>query len=122
MIHSSSDCKASRHGPCMIYFPLEYGLGKASWADPQLKALGYSSYPDKLQAGIRTMSMIATNEIQIGGTEPVPCALSKVLNEKGVVDHTDRVEPNSEGGRRMAERFVGLIDEFLDNDCERRLK
>jgi len=40
---------------CMIYFPLESGLGQTSCADAQLKALGYNSYPGQLQAAIRAM-------------------------------------------------------------------
>ena len=108
--------------PCMIYFPLEDGLGQTSWADVQLKALGYNSYPNQLQAAIRAMYRIATKKIQIDGTEVVPCALFEVLNGKRVEEYTARVEPNGEGGKKMAERFMDLMESFLDHDIEGRLK
>lgn len=95
---------------CMIYFPLESGLGQESWADMQLKALGYNSYPKQLQAAIRAMYEIATKEIRVEGTQIVPCALHEVLDGKNVGDYTARVEPNEEGGRKMAVRFLELLD------------
>lgn len=101
---------------CMIYFPLETGLGQSSWADHQLKALGYNWYPGQLQAAIRAMYRQATVEIGIEGTEVVPCALHEVLDGKSVGDYTDRVEPNENGGRKMAERFVKLLGGALDLD------
>ncbi|KAF3044102.1 hypothetical protein E8E12_009647 [Didymella heteroderae] len=78
---------------CMIYYPLESGLGQSGWADTQLKALGS-----------------ATQNIQIQGTEVVPCALHEVLDGKTAKDYTARVEPNEEGGRKMADRFVELLE------------
>ena len=99
---------------CMIYFPLEAGLGQTSWADAQLKALGYNTYPEQLQAAIRAMYQIATKEIRIEGTEIVPCALYEVLDGKSVGDYTARVEPNESGGKKMAAKFVELLDEVLE--------
>ena len=98
---------------CMIYFPLEAGLGQTSWADAQLKALGYNSCPGQLQEAIRAMFEIATKSIRIEGTEVVPCALHEVLDGKTVGDYTARVEPSEEGGRKMAVRFVELVDGIL---------
>ncbi|KAH8640366.1 hypothetical protein IG631_03307 [Alternaria alternata] len=98
---------------CMIYFPLESGLGQTSWADAQLKALGYNSYPGQLQAAIRAIYKIATEEIRVDGTEVVPCALHEVLDGKNVSDYTARVEPNESGGKKMAVKFVELLDEIL---------
>jgi hypothetical protein len=98
---------------CMIYFPLEAGIGQTSWADAQLKALGYNTYPGQLQEAIRAMFEIATKRIRIEGTEVVPCALHEVLDGKTVGDYTARVEPSEEGGRKMAVRFVELVDGFL---------
>jgi len=94
---------------CMIYFPLEWALGQESWADPQLKALGYNLYPDQLQTGIRTMYEIATKQIRVEGTEVVPCPLHEVLDGKTAGDYTARVEPNEQGGRKMAQKFVEII-------------
>ncbi|CAO2655005.1 Nn.00g117380.m01.CDS01 [Neocucurbitaria sp. VM-36] len=99
---------------CMIYFPLEAGLGQESWADVQLKALGYNSYPSQLQTAIRAMYEIATKKIKVEGTEIVPCALHEVLDGKDAKDYTARVEPNEEGGRKMAVKFVELFDRLLE--------
>jgi hypothetical protein len=103
---------------CMIYFPLEAVLGQTSWADTQLKALGYNSYPGQLQAAIRAMYEIATKEIRVQGTRVVPCALHEVLDGKTAGDYTARVEPNEEGGRKMAARFCKLVDRVLGDGGE----
>ncbi|KAL5116493.1 hypothetical protein ACEQ8H_005614 [Pleosporales sp. CAS-2024a] len=99
---------------CMIYFPLEAEFKQKSWANLQLKALGYNWYPGQLQTAIRAMYDIATKEIKVEGIEVVPCALHEVLNGKNAGDYTDRVEPNEEGGRKMAVKFVELLDGLLD--------
>jgi hypothetical protein len=99
---------------CMIYFPLEAQFKQKSWAETQLKALGYNSFPGQLQTAIRAMYEIATKEIKVEGTSIVPCALHEVLDGKSAGDYTARVEPNDEGGRKMAVRFVELLDGILD--------
>ncbi|KAI8942852.1 hypothetical protein NX059_000892 [Plenodomus lindquistii] len=96
---------------CMIYYPLESGLGQKSWADRQLSALGYDRWPERLQAGIRAMYRQATMEIKVDGVDIVPCALYEVMNGKVGGDYTDRVEPNEEGGRKMAEMFGAILQE-----------
>ncbi|KAF1928068.1 uncharacterized protein M421DRAFT_421255 [Didymella exigua CBS 183.55] len=105
---------------CMIYFPLESGHGQSSWADMQLKALGYNTWPEQLQTAIVTLYKTATQNIKIQGTEVVPCALNEVLDGKLAEDYTARVEPNEEGGRKMAQKFVELLKtiwpEFLTED------
>ncbi|OAL54573.1 hypothetical protein IQ07DRAFT_558799 [Pyrenochaeta sp. DS3sAY3a] len=103
---------------CMIYFPLEAGLGQQSWADVQLKALGYNSYPGQLQTAIRAMYRCATGRIAVEGTRVVPCALYEVLDGKGAGDYTARVEPNEEGGRKMAVRFVELVEGIIGERVE----
>jgi hypothetical protein len=90
---------------CMIYFPLESGLGQSSWADTQLKALGYNMWPGQLQTAIRTLYRTATQNITIPGTVVIPCALHEVLDGKSAKDYTARVEPNEEGGKKMANEF-----------------
>jgi hypothetical protein len=100
---------------CMIYFPLEAQFGQKSWAEMQLKALGYNSFPGQLQAAIRAMYETATKKIKLEGTEIVPCALHEVLSGKTPGDYTARVEPNEEGGRKMAVRFVELLDGVLES-------
>ncbi|KAF2029660.1 hypothetical protein EK21DRAFT_67257 [Setomelanomma holmii] len=103
---------------CMIYFPLEAKFEQKSWAEMQLKALGYNSYPSQLQAAIRAMFEIATTKIQIAGTEVVPCALHEVLDGKTPGDYTARVEPNHEGGRKMAIKFMELLGDMLETPIE----
>lgn len=99
---------------CMIYYPLEAGAGQQkSWADPQLKALGYSWFPGKLQDTIKQMYESATKNISIDGTQVIPCPLFEVLDGKKQEDFKDRVEPSAEGGRKMAEHFVKLLDGII---------
>jgi hypothetical protein len=95
---------------CMIYFPLESGLGQQSWADTQLKTLGYNTWPEQLQTAISTLYRTATQKIELNGTEVVPCALHEVLDGKDAKDYTERVEPNETGGEKMAQRFAALLD------------
>jgi hypothetical protein len=58
---------------------------------------------------------IATQNINIEGTQIVPCALHEVLDGKSAKDYTARVEPNEEGGKKMALKFVELLNSILDN-------
>ncbi|KAH6613943.1 hypothetical protein C7974DRAFT_67117 [Boeremia exigua] len=97
---------------CMIYYPLKAGLGQQSWADTQLKVLGYNSWPGRLQTAISTLFRMATQTIKIEGTEVVPCALYEVLDGKLAKHYTARVEPSEEGGKKMATKFVGLLDDI----------
>ncbi|KAH7069176.1 hypothetical protein BKA63DRAFT_102351 [Paraphoma chrysanthemicola] len=97
---------------CMIYYPLEAQFKQSSWATPQLKLLGYEWWPSQLQTAIRAMYEIATSNIRVGGTEIVPCPLYEVLDGKSADDYTDRVEPNDEGGRKMAVRFAKMLQQY----------
>lgn len=97
---------------CMIYYPLESGLGQQSWADMQLKALGYNTWPSQLQTAISTLYQTATRNIKVDGTEIIPCALHEVLGGKTVEDYTARVEPNEEGGKKMAYKFMDLLNDI----------
>jgi len=99
---------------CMIYYPLEAAAGQQSWADMQLKALGYNRWPGQLQAAIRQMYKQATQEIKIEGTTVVPCALYEVMDGTNPDEYTARVEPNAEGGRKMARKFEGLLRPYLE--------
>ena len=99
---------------CMIYYPLEAAASKQkSWADLPLKALGYNSYPGQLQAVIRAMYDLATKSVKLDGTEVVPCPLFEVMDGKCEEDYVARVEPSSDGGRKMASLFKGLLKEIL---------
>ncbi|XP_014562604.1 hypothetical protein COCVIDRAFT_32507 [Bipolaris victoriae FI3] len=98
---------------CMIYFPLESGKGQQGWADGKLKVLGYERDPGQLQAAIREMYRSATEEIKVEGVEVLPCALFEVLDGKDAADYVERVEPSTEGGRKMAEEFVRVLEGVL---------
>jgi hypothetical protein len=98
---------------CMIYFPLEFGLGQTSWADLQLRALGYNTWPKQLQTAIHSIYKSATKKIRIDGTQILPCALYEVLDGKDVDDYTARVEPSREGGRKIATKFVQLLEDVI---------
>lgn len=102
---------------CMIYYPLEAGVGsQTSWADLQLQLLGYNRYPGHLQTAIRKMYDMATKQIQITGTKVMPCALFEVMDGKNEDDYTARVEPSAEGGRKMSLHLKKLLDDiFLRN-------
>lgn len=102
---------------CMIYFPLEAGLGQTSWADTQLKALGYGLFPGQLQTAIMAMYEMATKKIEIQGTEVLPCALFEVLDGRDPEDYTARVEPSDRGGQKMAVRFAELLRPLLKEDA-----
>ncbi|KAJ8118553.1 hypothetical protein OPT61_g489 [Boeremia exigua] len=97
---------------CMIYYPLEAGLGQRSWADTQLRALGYNLWPGQLQTAIRTLFRIGTQEISVEGTEVIPCALHEILDGKTAKDYTARVEPSEEGGKKMAIKFMELLSDI----------
>ena len=88
---------------CMIYFPLEASASsQTSWADSQLKMLGYGRYPDQLQAAIRQIYESATALVKIEGSTVVPCAVYEALDGKNEGDYVARVEPSVEGGRKLA--------------------
>jgi hypothetical protein len=97
---------------CMIYFPLEAGP-QQSWADVQLKLLGYNNFPAQLQTATRKMFELATTEIHISGVNVVPCPFFEVLDGKNEKDYTDRVEPSAEGGRKIAVQLTEIIDSWI---------
>jgi len=92
---------------CMIYFPDEAETG--SWADFTLSLMGYNSNPSKLQVSIQQVFQHATSEIVIEGTEVVPCAFYQVLDGKTSSDYIQRVEPSSQGGRKLAEALMEFL-------------
>lgn len=99
---------------CMIYFPLEAkASSQKSWADGQLKMLGYGWYPGQLQAAIKQMYESATVKVKIDGTKVIPCALFEALDGQNEADYVDRVEPSVQGGRKMAELLKKKLDRQL---------
>lgn len=104
---------------CMIYFPLEKQFGQTSWADAQLRMLGYESGPGQLQEAIKKMYEMGTCRVEIEGTETVPIALFDVMDGKRKEEYTARVEPSAEGGRKMAERFGEVIQGLWGKSSKR---
>ncbi|KAI9656753.1 MAG: hypothetical protein M1821_003392 [Bathelium mastoideum] len=99
---------------CMIYFPLEASASnQSSWADLPLRLLGYNGSPGQLQTAIRKMYELATSHIRIPGTRVVPCALYDAMDGKRAEDYTARVEPSTEGGRKMALKLYELLDPIV---------
>ena len=99
---------------CMIYFPLEPGLSKGKgWADSQLKALGYDWFPGQLQTVITKMYEVATKKVQIPGVKVVPCALYEAMDGTHSRDYTARVEPSTEGGRKMALKLKKIVESLI---------
>ena len=92
---------------CMIYYPDEVSDG--SWADFAFNALGYNNNPQKLQLLIRKAFEMASKKIYIRGAKITPFPLFKVLNGKNHRDYIQRVEPSSQGGRKMANAFLDVI-------------
>jgi len=108
----------SKHKPkrviiCMIYFPQEQKI-EPCWADPALGALGYNRSPSKLQRVIETVFHLATQNIQIEGTEVVAFPLFKVLDGKNPDDYRARVEPSPLGGEKMAKALTTVVETPLN--------
>ncbi|RDW63522.1 hypothetical protein BP6252_11067 [Coleophoma cylindrospora] len=96
---------------CMIYYPLEATASKqTSWADIALKILGYNRFPGQLQAAIKSMYESSTKHIEIPGVMVVPCPLFEAMDGKNEADYTARVEPSTEGGRKIAVQLKEIID------------
>ena len=96
---------------CMYYYPSLAGSG---WPDPVLRALGYEATPQKLQRVIDTLFERVTRRIQVAGVRVVPVALARVLDCTQEGDYVQRVEPSSQGGRKMAARFAHEIASLID--------
>lgn len=100
---------------CMIYYPLESGASsQQSWADLPLRMLGYNGSPGQLQAAIRAMYELATKKIHIEGTKVVPCPLFDAMDGKSKDDYVARVEPSTEGGRKMALQLKEIIETLAE--------
>mmetsp|Transcript_32458 Transcript_32458/g.79042 ORF Transcript_32458/g.79042 Transcript_32458/m.79042 type:complete len:340 (+) Transcript_32458:186-1205(+) len=92
---------------CMIYY-LDQKPG-GSWADKVLGILGYNTNPKKLQTLIRKVFELATEKINIPGTEVVAFPLFKVLDGKNTNDYDNRVEPSVQGGAKMGRALFRCI-------------
>ena len=93
---------------CMIYYLDEAATG--SWADGMLGCLGYNSNPKKLQMMIRRVFEEAVSKVKVDGAEVIPFPLFRVLNGKTSSDYRERVEPSPEGGRKIADALLDVIE------------
>ena len=93
---------------CMIYYPDETANG--SWADATLGALEYDRDPVKLQAVIRRIFELATQKIEVPGSEVIAIPLFAALDSKDSRDYAQRVEPSGRGGEKMATMFYDAIE------------
>jgi len=99
---------------CMIYFPLEAEFSEqSSWADTQLKVLGYGRNPAQLQAAIKKVFEQGTSSVRLEGTTVIPCALFKTMDGKTKEDYTARVEPSVQGGRKMSAQLKDILANVL---------
>jgi hypothetical protein len=100
--------------PCLVYAPLEASAvrpGAWSWADKALSVLGYDANPALLQDIISQIFERATSRITLDeGIACKGCPLFKVLDPKNAKDYEARVEPSAQGGAKMANAFVSLIE------------
>ena len=95
---------------CQIYYPDETADG--SWADGTLSALGYNTDPAKLQLVIRKIFALATQQIQVPGSEVIAVPLFLALDGKDSSQYVQRVEPSAKGGEEMARL---LVDAMVDD-------
>lgn len=61
---------------------------------------------------IRTAFKMATSEIKIPGIDDenvIPVPLFDILDPLNAADYIARVEPSSQGGRKMASKFLDAI-------------
>jgi len=92
---------------CTIYYPDEKQTG--SWADRTLGYLGYNTNPVKLQAAIKKIFELGTSKIKIDDVEVVAFPLFKVLDGKTSSDYVQRVEPSSQGGRKIENSLIDVL-------------
>lgn len=89
---------------CMIYYPDEHADG--SWADPVLSFLNYDKDPRKLQLVIRKIFELATQQINVPGSEVIAVPLFLALDSRETADYIQRVEPSALGGEKMARLLI----------------
>jgi len=86
---------------CMLYYLDETPGG--SWADFTLQKLGYDKDPTKLQLIMREVYRRGTSQLgSIDGVPVVPVPMYEALDGKTSDDYVQRVEPSSQGGRKLA--------------------
>jgi hypothetical protein len=94
----------------MIYYPQE-DPEEGAWSNNALWLLGYDRDPSKLQLIIRKVYESLKNDgLNIEGTEVQIVPLFKVLDPKNPNDYISRVEPSIQGGRKMANAILDVIE------------
>ena len=59
---------------------------------------------------IRRVFEEAVSKIKVDGAEVIPFPLFKVLDGKTSSDYRERVEPSPEGGRKIADALLDVIE------------
>jgi|LauGreSBDMM110SN_4_FD.fasta_scaffold10784_1 hypothetical protein len=93
---------------CCIYYVDEKPSG--SWADTILGLVGYNKDPVQLQMLTRLVFKHATSRISLPRSKVVPVPLFTVMDGKDSDDYCERVEPSSQGGRKMASLILKGIE------------
>eukprot|EP01062_Namystynia_karyoxenos_P036916 TRINITY_DN26889_c0_g1_i1.p1 TRINITY_DN26889_c0_g1~~TRINITY_DN26889_c0_g1_i1.p1 ORF type:complete len:366 (+),score=87.89 TRINITY_DN26889_c0_g1_i1:67-1164(+) len=107
----TSRTKPAKVAACMIYNLDEANV--SSWANGALCCLCYTCCPSMLQFRMRYVYQLATRSLSVPGTEVVPVHLAEALDGKDTGDYLQRVEPSSQGGRKMAQLILsklGLVE------------
>lgn len=86
-----------------------------SWAGMVLRMLSYNSRPGLLQAAIRRVFQY-THEITVDGTKVVPVPLFEALDGNDSGDYVARVEPSEQGGRKVAELILKVMQRELPSE------
>mmetsp|Transcript_4027 Transcript_4027/g.11077 ORF Transcript_4027/g.11077 Transcript_4027/m.11077 type:complete len:356 (-) Transcript_4027:2751-3818(-) len=111
--------KLTRAVVCMLYFPDE--AQERSWAALALRALRYNSRPELLQAAIRAVFKVATQQVVVpssdgrGGNLVRALAMFEVLDGKDTGDYVARVEPSDVGGAKLAQQIFDALSDDLQS-------
>lgn len=98
---------------CMLYYLDEAQTD--SWANFTLSKLGYDKDPAKLQLIMHKVYELATREVAVAeGVRVVPLPFFEALDGKDVGDYVQRVEPSSQGGRKMARAVLDRIEGLFE--------
>ncbi|KAL1518907.1 hypothetical protein AB1Y20_003180 [Prymnesium parvum] len=96
---------------CMLYY-LDMKPG-GSWADNVLEKLGYNKDPEKLQLLLRKVYELGIQKITLKNIPVITVPMYEALDGTDTEDYVQRVEPSSQGGKKIARLIVGRIKDAL---------
>lgn len=97
---------------CAPYYPCK--IKQESWASTVLSMVGYDNNPEKSHALLQGVYEKMIREINIEGAKIFHIPFYEILDWKDEKDYVARVEPSTEGGRKIAEHICGIIYEELN--------